>query len=393
MLDVDHFKMINDTLGHHVGDQLLIDVAQRLSNNVRGSDIVGRLGGDEFIICLSYIAQISDAELLLDKIHAALNKVCQLSGRELQITSSAGVSFYPKDGSDANTLMRHADAAMYQAKSMGRNNYQIFSQEMNNRAEERMSMQFDLKNALKLEQFVLHYQPKVHADSKALCGVEALIRWQHPSHGMVPPLKFIPLAEESNLIVDIGAWVIEEACRQMAQWKLLQIQPPSISINLSALQLRSDKLLDQVKASMTKHGIHAGELDMEITESAAMQNPEQAILKLNALRNLGVTLAIDDFGTGYSSLAYLKLLPIHSLKLDRSFVRDIESDENDAAISTATIGLAHNLGLTIVAEGVENEAQSQFLLQQNCDILQGYLYGKPAPAEYWSVLWSQAKTP
>ena len=287
--------------------------------------------------------------------------------------------------------MKNADTAMYHAKELGRNNFQFFTPTMNAAAGERMEIENDLRNALTQREYELHYQPQVTPDGK-VAGVEALIRWRHPLRGMIAPLKFIPIAEETGVIEAIGAWVLDEACRQLAEWRAQSIAGVRMSVNLSAHQLRSHDLVDQVRAAMHRYGIAAGELELEITESAAMQDPERAIGLLAKLRDLGVLLAIDDFGTGYSSLAYLKLLPIDTLKLDRAFVRDIEVDENDAAISAATLALAHNLGLKVVAEGVETQAQCDFLAEHRCDYLQGFLFGKPEPAAYWTQRWRPGPT-
>ena len=295
------------------------------------------------------------------------------------------------NGEDSDTLMKNADTAMYHAKELGRNNFQFFTPAMNAAASERMELERDLRMALICGQYELHYQPQIDAANGQVAGVEALIRWRHPERGLVPPLKFIPIAEETGAIDAIGAWVLEEACRQLAAWHAQGIERLRMAVNLSAHQLRSTELLTQVQGAMEKYGIRAGELELEVTESAAMQDPERAIGRLEALRALGVVLAIDDFGTGYSSLAYLKLLPIDTLKLDRAFVRDIEIDENDAAISAATLALAHNLGLKVVAEGVETEAQREFLTAHQCDFLQGYLFGKPEPAPTLTERWLAAK--
>ncbi len=277
--------------------------------------------------------------------------------------------------------MKNADTAMYHAKSQGRNNYQFFTAAMNVAASERLSLERDLRQALKDDRLELHYQPQVHTVDGRVCGVEALLRWQHPERGWIPPMKFIPLAEETGLIETLGMWVLDRACRQRAAWRTQGIEAGCMAVNLSPRQLFSPTLVEQTQEIMARYGIGPGELELEITESAAMSHPERAIEQLKALRALGLQLAIDDFGTGYSSLAYLKLLPIQTLKLDRTFVRDIEIDNNDAAISTATIALAHNLGLKVVAEGVETEGQRAFLATHGCDFLQGYLFSKPMAAE------------
>lgn len=386
-IDMDRFKTINDTLGHHVGDLLLIEVSQRLLTCVRESDIVARLGGDEFVVTLSSMAEEMDAALVAAKILAALGAPYLIEGKTLHSTPSIGIAIFPTNGDNADTLMRDADTAMYFAKEHGRNNFQFFTPEMTSAAEERLELERDLRAALAARQYELHYQPQVTVPEGKVHGVEALIRWRHPERGLIPPLKFIPIAEETGVIEALGAWVLDEACRQLAAWREEGFSPLRMAVNLSAHQLRSPALVAEVQAVIARHGIRPGELELEITESAAMSNPERAIEQLKALRDLGVELAIDDFGTGYSSLSYLKLLPIHTLKLDRAFVRDIETDENDAAISAATLALAHNLGLKVVAEGVETEAQQRFLTDHQCDYLQGYLFGKPEPASDLSARW------
>jgi len=386
-IDLDRFKTINDTLGHHVGDLLLIEVARRLRACVRESDIVARLGGDEFVVVLTGMTEAVDAAPMAGKILRALGEPYDIEGNKLHSSPSVGIGIYPDDGADGASLMKNADAAMYHAKEQGRNNIQFFTAAMNASAGERLVLENELRQALEEGQLELHYQPQVEAETGKLYGFEALARWRHPQRGLVPPIKFIPIAEESGLIEALGAWVLNEACRQLAEWRVLGATDIRMAVNLSAHQLRAPDLVESVRAALLRHGLGRGDLELEITESAAMENPERAIDRLRALRDLGIHLAIDDFGTGYSSLAYLKLLPIHSLKLDRAFVRDIESDENDAAISAATLALAHSLGLKVVAEGVETEAQRYFLQLHRCDYLQGYLYGKPEPAATWNARW------
>lgn len=386
-IDLDRFKIINDTLGHNIGDLLLVEASRRLQGCVRESDVVARLGGDEFVVLLDGVGAALDAASVAHKILDSLGQAYAIDGNTLHSTPSIGISIYPVDGSDAETLMKHADTAMYHAKERGRNNAQFFAAAMNAVADERMVLERELRQALQEGQFELHYQPKVETGSGRLSGVEALIRWQHPVRGIIPPDKFIPIAEETGLIEAIGAWVLDEACRQSAEWKRSGIGNVRMAVNLSAFQLRSPELAEQVAACIRRYGVEEGELELEITESVAMTDPERSIGQLQTLRTLGVHLAIDDFGTGYSSLAYLKLLPIQTIKLDRVFVRDIETDANDAAISAATIALAHSLGLAVVAEGVETEAQRAFLSSHACDLLQGYLFGRPEPARVWTERW------
>jgi diguanylate cyclase (GGDEF)-like protein len=380
-LDMDRFKTINDTLGHAVGDKLLMEVANRLRNSVRESDIVARPGGDEFVVVLTEVEDATAAARLADKILQVLGQRYRLGKNELHSTVSIGLAFYPNDGDDGETLMKNADTAMYHAKSQGRNNIQFFTAEMNQVALKRLMLDQDLRVAVETRQFELHYQPQLDSRDGRIVGVEALVRWRHPRDGLISPGEFIPVAEETGLILQLGEWVLDEACRQLRAWQDVGIKDVTMAVNLSAHQLRSPVLLTQVAHALEKHGLAGTDLELEITESAAMHDPAASISQLKALRDLGVRLSIDDFGTGYSSLSYLKLLPIHTLKLDQSFVRDIETDSNDVAICTATIALAHNLGLAVIAEGVETEAQRLLLTSHQCDFMQGYLFSKPLPAE------------
>ncbi|MDX9707628.1 MAG: EAL domain-containing protein, partial [Azospira sp.] len=379
-IDLDHFKLINDTLGHHLGDRLLVEVSCRLSTCVRESDIIARLGGDEFVVALTGLEWGMAAAAVAGKIVDELSRPYEIEGHTLHTSPSLGIAIFPVDGENADELMKNADTAMYDAKRRGRGNYQFFTAEMTVAAGERLEIERGLRQALAENRLELHYQPQIASDDGRVCGVEALVRWNDPGQGYIPPLKFIPIAEETGLIEPLGNWVLNEACRQLAAWRAEGVSGVRMAVNLSACQLRDPKLVERVHEAMRAHGIGEGELELEVTESVAMDNPQRAVRQLEALRDLGVLLAIDDFGTGYSSLAYLKLLPIQTLKLDRAFVSDIESNENDAAISTATMALAHNLGLKVVAEGVETEAQHAFLTAHRCDILQGYLYSKPLPA-------------
>jgi diguanylate cyclase (GGDEF)-like protein len=379
-LDLDRFKIINDTLGHHIGDGLLVEVARRLGASVRASDVVARLGGDEFVVVLTEVEEIGAVRQVGEKILAALGARYDIEGNELHSTPSIGIALYPEDGEGVDALMKNADTAMYHAKTAGRNNVQFFTASMNAQASERMALENSLRQAVDHGDFELHYQPQVDLASGRIVGVEALVRWRHAEHGLIPPDKFIPVAEETGLIVPLGEWVLYEAARQVAVWRAEGIADVSVAINLSAHQLRDDALPGVVADVLSRHGIDPEDIEIEITESVAMSDPNATIEHLGSLRRMGIELAVDDFGTGYSSLAYLKLLPIHRLKLDRSFVMDIEHDPNDAAICTATIALAHSLGLSVVAEGVETVAQRDYLAGLGCDVAQGYLYSRPLPA-------------
>ncbi|MBF0256345.1 MAG: EAL domain-containing protein, partial [Gammaproteobacteria bacterium] len=379
-IDLNRFKLINDSMGHHIGDELVKLGAGRLLGVVRNSDIVARLGGDEFVVVLTSVDGPLSVAHLADRIVRSLGEPYPIDGISLNTSPSLGVSLYPDDARDADSLMKQADTAMYHAKEQGRNHYQFFTPAMNQAAQQRLSLEQDLRNALQQDQFVLHYQPKVDPASGRISGVEALVRWNHPRDGLMAPDRFISVAEEAGLIGPLGRWVLQEACRQLAIWKT-QGHDLEMAVNLSPHQLRDQNLPLEVLEVMQQHGIDPGELELEITESAAMTNAEEAIGLMHQLRQVGVKIAIDDFGTGYSSLAYLKLFPIQTLKLDRTFVSDLEQDPNDAAICEATLKLAHSLQLKVVAEGVESRLQQDFLCQRGCDSLQGYLYSRPLPAE------------
>ena len=377
-LDMDRFKTINDTLGHHVGDLLLIEVARRLKDAVRASDTVARLGGDEFVVVLPGLETPDVATTLAGAILERLSETYRIEGHELHSTPSIGIALYPQDGEDVTTVMKHADTAMYHAKSKGRNNFQFFSHSMNAAAMERLEVERQLRDALQNDQFLLHYQPRLDMDGR-VTGAEALIRWNRPGKGLQPPSVFIPIAEETDLINRIGDWVLATVCRQIRSWLDAGLRPPHIAVNLSARQLRQPSLLGHVSAVLAATGVPAELLEIEITESMAMENPHKAALLLQEFKGMGIALAMDDFGTGYSSLAYLKRLPLDYLKIDRSFVADITVDANDLAIAKGTIALAHSLGLKVIAEGVETEGQLDLLRSHGCDEVQGYLYARPLP--------------
>ena len=376
-LDLDRFKTINDTLGHQVGDELLREVACRLSKLVRETDFVARLGGDEFVIILPGINTPADAATIASKVTAALSTPIEANGHELHTSPSIGISIFPDDGVDGDTILKNADTAMYHAKAAGRNNYQFFAEDMNRSAAERLNIERKLRHAIARNELSLDFQPQFNAGDRAPIGVEALVRWHHPSEGLISPARFIPVAEETGLIVDIGEWVLTTACLEMARWINAGIKPMRMAVNVSALQLRRRDFCETVANALTTSGLPPELLELEITESSVMENPQEAILILERLGRMGVTLAIDDFGTGYSSLAYLKLFPIDHLKIDRSFVADIEHDLNDRAIAFGTIALAHSLGLKVIAEGVETEDQFDLLRANGCDEVQGYLLSRP----------------
>jgi len=379
-IDLDRFKLVNDSMGHQAGDMLLLEVAGRLRECVRESDIVARLGGDEFVVVVTGLSAAKIAAPIAEKIVRSLGQPYSLGDSVVHSSSSVGISIFPNDGDDSATLMKTADMALHHAKNQGRSNFQFFTPEMNAAMADTLALDNDIRAAVAEKQFELHYQPKMSTPDHKIAGVEALVRWRHPIRGLVPPDQFIPLAEESELIEAIGEWVLDEACRQWTEWLAKGMTPLSVAVNLSARQLASPTLVERVRAIKSRYGLPKGALELEVTESVAMRNPERAIEQLKALGALGIEISIDDFGTGYSSLAYLKLLPIQTLKLDRAFVRDIETDENDAVISAATLALAHALGLKVVAEGVETEGQRDFLTSHGCDYLQGFLFSKPLPA-------------
>ena len=380
LIDLDRFKNVNDSLVHPAGDQLLQGVAKRLQDSVRKSDTVARLGGDEFVVILPKIAEAEDAAHVAEQMLPSLAGSFDLCGHDIHITPSIGVCIYPNDGADIDSLIRNADTAMYQAKENGRNGYQFFTQAMNGRVLERLTMETDLRTALARDEFVLHYQPQVDLKSGLVIGVEALVRWNSRKLGMVPPARFIPVAEESGLIIPLGEWILRSACEQRRRWEEQGILHFPVLVNVSSLQFR-DRGFDRIVARvLCETGLTPALLDLELTESAVMHHGEETVGMLQRLKTLGVGLSIDDFGTGYSSLAYLKRFPIDRLKIDQSFVRDIMSDANDVAIVKAVIALGHSLGLRVIAEGVETADQFALLKTYDCDECQGYLIGRPAAA-------------
>lgn len=376
-LDLDLFKNINDSMGHSMGDKLLQAVAERLVSCVRDSDTVSRQGGDEFVILLSEIEQPRDAARRAETIIAALTRSYPVDGHELSITVSVGIATYPGDSDNAGTLIKYADTAMYHAKENGRNQYRFFKPEMNNKVVERQAIETDLHGALSRQEFILHYQPKVNLETGAITGAEALIRWNHPQLGLLLPDQFIPVAEAGGLIVPIGRWVLEEACRQARRRLDAGLDPVSISVNVSPAEFRDKDFLRGVGNTLNRTRLPPRFLEIEITENVLMQDCESSIAVLNALKALGVKLAIDDFGTGYSSLNYLKRFPIDTLKIDKSFVRDITTDTDDATIVSAVIGMGNNLNKRVSAEGVETQQQLAFLQVRHCAEGQGYHFSRP----------------
>lgn len=376
-LDIDRFKLINDSLGHSAGDALLIEVSKRIKANLRENDTVARMGGDEFTILLSNIGGSDAAAVVAKNIMKQIMLPFTLHGEELRLGSSIGISLYPDDGTNFSTLTRHADAAMYEAKDAGRGQYRFFSNEMDSSVHEHLSLERDLRRALENGEFYLVFQPQVNVHDNRVVHCEALTRWKHPERGLVPPDKFIPIAETTGLISEIGDWIIHESCRIISHWRDTLTTLPTVSINLSAQQFRQESLVDKILAILADYNVDATAVEFEITETAAMENAESTMERLSRLTEKGFSIAIDDFGTGYSSLSYLKRFPVNKLKLDRSFVMDIQTDPNDAAISSAIIQMANSLGLEIVAEGVETVEQRDFLAAKGCSIMQGYLYSKP----------------
>jgi diguanylate cyclase (GGDEF)-like protein len=380
-LDLDRFKDINDSLGHSVGDALLKSVAERIRRCVREGDTVARFGGDEFTLLIPKIDHIEDAAKIAQKIIETLKIPFSVYDREHFVTTSIGVSISPSDGLDPETLVRNADTAMYRAKDQGRDNYQLYAPAMNARAAERLALENRLRKAVSQNELVLHFQPLVSTQSGNVIGVEALIRWNHPEQGLLSPFHFISVAEVSGLIVPIGEWVIRTACKQIKVWQKKFNRDLIMAVNLSARQFQQADLIEQIREAVQETGIEPESLELEITESNAMQNAENTIYTLRELKVLGVRISMDDFGTGYSSLNYLKRFPIDTLKLDQTFIRDVNKDPSDAAIVSSVIAMAHNLNLKVVAEGVERKEQLDFLTRQGCDIVQGYYFSKPLPPE------------
>jgi diguanylate cyclase (GGDEF)-like protein/PAS domain S-box-containing protein len=385
-LDLDHFKHINDSLGHPIGDKLLQSVAKRLTSCVRESDTVSRQGGDEFVLVLSEIAHAKNAALCAQKLLTMLRAPNFIGHHGLEVSASIGISIYPDDGVDAETLIKTADTAMYQAKANGRNNYMFFEQEMNVRAVERQSIEEDLRGALERQEFVLEYQPKIDLQTGAITGAEALIRWLHPHRGLVSPLMFIPVAEDSGIILPIGMWVRREACRQARAWQDAGLPPLPVAVNISVVEFRDQNFLESIRSILKETRLEPRFLELELTESVLMQHAETATTVLRQLKAMGVQLAVDDFGTGYSSLSYLRRFPIDSLKIDRSFIRDVASNTDDATIVSAMISMGRSLKQKVIAEGVETREQFLVLQGQLCSEGQGYYFSRPVPPKQFATL-------
>jgi diguanylate cyclase (GGDEF)-like protein/PAS domain S-box-containing protein len=390
-VDLDHFKLINDSLGHHVGDRLLLEVADRLVTCVRGHDSVARQGGDEFVIVLTEQHDEHETIAIVSRLLEMISQPWVDEGQEYGLSCSVGISCYPNDGDDSDALLRCADAAMYKAKESGRSTYHFYTPELNEAISERLELENSLRHALERDEFRVYYQPRIEVASGRIIGAEALIRWDCPGRGIIPPDSFISITEETGLIIPIGQWILQEACRQNSTWQRAGLPPISVSVNLSPIQFRHVGLVPSVAAALAQAELDPAYLELELTESFVMHDAERINVAMQSLKALGVDMAVDDFGTGYSSLSYLKRFPVDRLKVDKSFVRDIDSDPDDAAIVRAIITLGHALGLKVVAEGVETQAHLEFLRQHGCDELQGYYFSRPVPAvEMEAMLCSMA---
>ena len=386
VVDLDRFKVVNDSFGHRVGDELLREVAQRLKSVVREIDTVARLGGDEFVLIITQSPERDAIQAVASRIIEVMQAPVRIAGVTIHTSPSIGIAFYPHDASTTETLLAHADAAMYYAKQQGRNNFQYFVPRMNTATQEKVRLESDMHVALEQKQFELHYQPKVNTATGVMHGAEALLRWTHPEHGVIPPSKFIPIAEECGLIGALGAWVVREACRQARAWQLDGLPPLRIAVNLSASQFRQGDIVSIIRDALDAVGLDARYLEVELTESVVMSDPEESIAILEKLSTMGVLVSIDDFGTGYSSMSYLRRFPIDKIKIDRGFISEAMSKPDDASIVRAIVSLAHNLRLKVVAEGVESTEQLEFLKSLGCDQYQGYHYSPALPPSEFQAL-------
>lgn len=391
LIDLDRFKVINDSLGHDSGDELLKKVAGRLRESVREADTVARFGGDEFVILLPEVAEIKEIEPIAEKILSHLDQPYHLDGREFTITGSIGISIYPNDCADSGNLIRHADIAMYRAKEGG-NCYCFYTPGMGLHSRENMELEADLRRALERRELLLYYQPKVDIGTGCIIGSEALLRWQHPQKGMISPDRFIPLAEETGMILPIGEWVLMEVCRQINVWQGENVTPLPVAVNLSARQFRNINLADSVRRILAETGIEPGLLELELTESMIMHDPETAVATMQQLKKLGVKLALDDFGTGYSSFNYLRRFPVDCLKIDKSFINDVPNDPSSTAVAASIVAIAQRLGLVSIAEGVETQEQLDFLSNCGCGGFQGFLFSAPVPGEEFSTIFRNAQS-
>ncbi|MDF2396893.1 MULTISPECIES: phosphodiesterase DibA [Pseudomonas] len=388
MIDLDHFKMINDSLGHNVGDQLLKAVGERLGGMFGPGMTLARLGGDEFAVLAESCPQLVQAAALAQRIIDGLKEPFQLGEQQVVINASIGISLFPSDALSASQLLRNADAALFKAKSAGRNGYALYTEELTAHAQQRVEIAFELRRALEQQELRVYYQPVHDLKNSRLIGVEALVRWEHPQRGLVSPAEFIPIAERTGMIAEIDAWVMQQACRQMCQWQADGVALSFIAVNVSTRLFARSELYQQVAQVLHDTGLDPAYLELEVTESAVMDDPEVALEQMHRLRELGIRLAIDDFGTGYSSLLRLKRLPVQKLKIDQGFVAGLPFDEDDAAISRVIIALAQSMGMQVHAEGIEQVEQARFLLEHGCDLGQGYWFGRPMPAE--QLDWSNA---
>lgn len=386
LLDLDRFKLINDGFGHSPANELLKSVAHRLNQSVRDTDTIARLGGDEFVVVIGRLQSADDLSIVAGKILRSLNQPFIMEGKEIFVTASVGAALYPRDGDHGEILLRNADVAMYRVKEHGRNNYRFYAPEMTHMAIDRLDMEGNLRRALERDELQVYYQPLVDLGSGAIVGAEALVRWQHPRIGMIQPGEFIPLAEDTGLIIPLGQLVLRQVCSDILDWQAAGLPPVKISINLSARQFRQDDLSATIRNVLDESGVDGGRLAFELTESMVMHDVENTLGTLRELKKLGATISLDDFGTGYSSLSYLKRFPIDTLKIDRSFVRDIHEDKDDAAIAHAVIAMAHKLGIKVIAEGVETRDQLRLLSEFSCDEIQGYLFSRPVPVGEFSLM-------